>query len=167
MQIGVRHHHRCPTEQLNVYMLGDMGRKEKGSGAIMKPNNDLLVMKRAKELCNYVLIVTEKSPKKYRFTLVSRMQNISLEIIEDIFLANDIYFGDSMTKEVWNLHTQERNKILQKIVTDTRILSYLADISREHQCILPKQQGEIARLTTEVLMLTIKWKKETLSRWKY
>jgi len=34
------------------------------------PKSDLYVITKAKELAKYVVVVTEKSPKKYRFTLV-------------------------------------------------------------------------------------------------
>ena len=35
--------------------------------------SELTVITRAKELCQYILMITDKSPKKYRFTLVSRL----------------------------------------------------------------------------------------------
>lgn len=60
-----------------------------GKGAsddIMKANsreiNELFVITKAKELATYILTVTDKAPKKFRFTLVRRMQNLLLNIIE-------------------------------------------------------------------------------------
>lgn len=54
----------------------------------MQKKNNLFVMTKAKDLCNYVITVTEKSPKKFRFTLVNRLQNYCLDIIENIHIAN-------------------------------------------------------------------------------
>lgn len=42
---------------------------------------ELLVVTKAKDLCNYIITITEKSPKKFRFVFVNRMLNLSLDII--------------------------------------------------------------------------------------
>ena len=47
-------------------------------------SNQLIVITKAKELCSYVMTVTQKSPKHFRFTFVTRMQNLSLDVIENI-----------------------------------------------------------------------------------
>ena len=51
----------------------------------MSENNqsDLIVITKAKELCAYVMTVTQKSPKHFRFTFVTRMQNLSLDVVEN------------------------------------------------------------------------------------
>jgi hypothetical protein len=41
-----------------------------------------------KDLCSYVMTVTQKSPKQFRFTFVSRLQNLSLDIVECIYRAS-------------------------------------------------------------------------------
>ena len=46
--------------------------------------SELMVITKAKELCAYVMTVTQKSPKHFRFTFVTRMQNLSLDVIENI-----------------------------------------------------------------------------------
>ena len=45
--------------------------------------SELIVITKAKELCSYVMTVTQKSPKHFRFTFVTRMQNLSLDVIEN------------------------------------------------------------------------------------
>ena len=44
--------------------------------------SELLVITKAKDLCSYIMTITEKSPKRFRFTLVSRLQNYGLDIWE-------------------------------------------------------------------------------------
>ena len=58
------------------------------------PKSDLYVITKAKELAKYVVVVTEKSPKKYRFTLVVRLQNYCLDILEHLLLANTLPLQD-------------------------------------------------------------------------
>lgn len=55
---------------------------------------ELTVITKSKDLCRYILTVTEKSPKRFRFTLTGRMQNLALDIIEQAYRANDIYLSE-------------------------------------------------------------------------
>ena len=57
----------------------------------MVAKSELTVITKAKDLCGYVLTVTEKSPKRFRFMLVSRMQNLTLDAIGQAYRANEVY----------------------------------------------------------------------------
>ena len=46
--------------------------------------SELSVITQAKNLCSYVMTVTQKSPKQFRFTFTSRLQNLSLDVIEKL-----------------------------------------------------------------------------------
>lgn len=57
--------------------------------------NELKVIIKAKELAKHTLLVTSNAnryPKKFRFSLVDKMQNKSMEIYEMLFEANSIVF---------------------------------------------------------------------------
>ena len=56
-------------------------------------NSELFAVTKAKELCSYIMTVTQKSPKQFRFTFSSRLQNLSLDVIEDIYYANETFMG--------------------------------------------------------------------------
>ena len=56
-----------------------------------KQHSELSVITKAKELCSYIMLVTDKSPKRFRFTLVSRMQNYALDVIENLYMANEVF----------------------------------------------------------------------------
>ena len=51
--------------------------------------SELGVITKAKELCKYVFMVTQMSPKQFRFTFSGRMQNLVLLIMENLIRAND------------------------------------------------------------------------------
>lgn len=36
---------------------------------------------RAKDLCSYIMTVTQKSPKNFRYTYVSRLQNLAMDCL--------------------------------------------------------------------------------------
>ncbi|MBQ3650257.1 MAG: four helix bundle protein, partial [Treponema sp.] len=90
--------------------------------------NDLYVLTKAKELSKYVITVTEKAPKKYRFTLVVRLQNYCLDIIENILLANMLHISDARRLE----KQKEAGRLLE-------LLGYFSMICMETTCILPNQ----------------------------
>mgnify|MGYP002799805578 FL=1 len=53
--------------------------------------SELAVITKAKDLCSYVMTVTDKSPKRFRFTLVAKLQNYALDIIENLYQANEVF----------------------------------------------------------------------------
>lgn len=87
---------------------------------------ELNVIVKTKELCTYIFTVTASSPKKFRFTLVDRMLNISLSAISYIY--------------------QERVYYQRKAMTQLKLLGFLSHIACEQQCILPKQFEKISRM---------------------
>lgn len=122
--------------------------------------SELTVITRAKELCQYILMITDKSPKKYRFTLVSRLQNYSLSVIESLYKANNVFFGG--VKKEWQY--EKRLTLQHEVMTDLRILAYLAMVARECQCILPRQQAQISSKIIETQKLLYAWIKSDEAR---
>ena len=114
--------------------------------------NELVVITKTKNLCSYIMTITEKSPKKFRFTFVSRLQNLSLEIIEDLFRANDIFVAKNEPVSI-----SRRLEFQQKALTEIKLLSYFAMLASETGCILPKQYEQIAKQTAECQKLVAGW----------
>ena len=52
---------------------------------------ELFAITKVKDLGNYIYIITDKSPKKFQFTLVSKLQNLSIDVIENLYRANSVY----------------------------------------------------------------------------
>ena len=102
--------------------------------------------------CPYVMTATQKSPKAYRFTFVSRMQNLALDVVEQAFRANDVYVRKG------NGAALERRASLQHAaITSAKPLCYVAMLAMEHGCILMKQYEQIARLGADVSNLMGAW----------
>ena len=88
-----------------------------------KPQNaafvsELIVITKAKELCSYVMTVTQKSPKHFRFTFVTRMQNLSLDVIENLYRANDTFVSGRDREAV-----KERLGYQHKAITSLKLLA--------------------------------------------
>lgn len=111
----------------------------------MQKKNDLFVMTKTKDLAKYIITVTEKSPKKFRFTLVVRIQNYILDVIENIYLANSLPIGE------------ERLALQKKARTTLSMLDYFAGLAYEQECILFKQYEQISKQIAESLLYLGKW----------
>ena len=62
---------------------------ENGVLGMEHKQSELTVITKAKDLCSYVMAVTQKSPRQFRFTFTSRLQNLFLNVIESLCRAND------------------------------------------------------------------------------
>ena len=62
-----------------------------------KKQSELTVVTRTKDLCSYIMTVTQKCPKNFRYTYVSRLQNLAMNVIENIFRANPTLKSDAET----------------------------------------------------------------------
>ena len=114
--------------------------------------SDLLVATKAKELCSYIMTVTQKSPKQFRFTFVTRLQNFSLDVIEKIYYANDVYIGRGYEK-----NAEKRLTLQHNALTTLKLIAYVAEIAMTEKCILLKQYEQIAKLTTDCQRLLGAW----------
>ena len=114
--------------------------------------SELAVITKAKDLCSYVMTVTQKSPKQFRFTFTSRLQNLSLDVIEALYRANDTF----VTKE--NVSAREKRLEFQhQAMTNLKLLAYFSLLAREQNCILPKQYEQISRQSTDCQNLLGAW----------
>ena len=111
---------------------------------------------------SYVFTVTDKSPKKFRFTLVTRLQNTCLDIIENLYYANSVYVKG---KEDYT-HIGKRNAYQKRAYVKVKMLLYFALIARENQCILPKQHEQISTQAYEVNRMITAWARSDLRRYK-
>lgn len=102
--------------------------------------SELSVITKAKDLCSYIMTVTDKSPKRFRFTLVAKLQGYALNIIESLYRANEVYVrrGDAV-------RAGQRLDFQHQALTEIKLLGYMAQLAMEQGCILPKQYEQITK----------------------
>ncbi len=113
---------------------------------------ELVVITKVKDLCSYVFTVTEKSPKRFRFTLVSKLQMYALDTMENLFRANEVYIGNRQKEKA-----EERLDYQHGALTSLKLLGYMAQLAMEQQCILPKQYEVMTRKISDCQNLTGAW----------
>lgn len=47
----------------------------------MRSDSELMVITKAKDIISYTFTVAENAPKKFRFTLITRMHNLALDVL--------------------------------------------------------------------------------------
>ncbi len=119
----------------------------------MQQENELSVLVKIRKLIEYIFTITEKSPKKFRFTITARMQNASLSAMENLIRANEIYIKDNTQTEQY----RKRLSYQQDAMVDCKVLGCLSVIAMEQECILPKQQEQIAKQLSECRKMLWAW----------
>ena len=114
--------------------------------------SELSVITKAKELCSYIMTVTDKSPKRFRFTLVSRLQNYALDVIEKLIMANETFVSKGDMRSA-----TERISYQRRAMSRLKLLSYMSELAMKQNCILPKQYGLITKQVSDAENMLGAW----------
>ena len=120
--------------------------------ATRRPASDLAVLVQAKALCAYVMQVTQKSPKAYRFTFVSRLQNLALDVVENLFRANEVFVCPGDTEAL-----ATRLGLQHEASTSLKMLVYVTEMAMTQGCVLMKQYEQVSRQAFDVGNLIGGW----------
>ena len=115
-------------------------------------SSELQVITYAKKLSSYVMTVTQKAPKQFRFSVVGRMQGYVLDIVEELYYANDIYVQPA-SRAGWSARQAHQRKALSTL----KLLGYVSQLAMELQAIQPKQYEQISQQAYQVQNLLGAW----------
>lgn len=123
----------------------------------MRENSELMVITKAKDIVKYTFIISNNAPKKFRFTLITRMNNTALDILENIILANEIMLESEHSLQI-------RKSYQQTALAKLKVLDAIAMTARELECILPKQYEYLSHLIYECVKLLKAWQRSDEKR---
>ena len=118
----------------------------------------LEVITKSMELTEHTLRITSncnRYPKKYRFSLVDKMQNKCLEIYEVLHEAN---------RTDLNAYKRERLELQTKAITYCDELLYYIELSCELNIINSKSMEYWSRMVTDVKHMSIAWRTKDKQR---
>ncbi|MCM1306909.1 MAG: four helix bundle protein [Bacteroides sp.] len=107
-------------------------------------DKDMAVLTHAKKLSEYLFVITEKSPVKYRWNIVSRLLNTSTDIIEFLYQAN---FEKGERRLDWQ----------KKALVYLNMLDFYTETAKTKQAINFHQMNVIALQIYEVKKLLNGW----------
>ena len=119
---------------------------------MVRINSELRVITYAKKLSSYVMTITQKSPKQFRFSVTGRMQTYVLDIVEELYYANDIYLQPD-NRDSWSARQAHQRKALSTL----KLLGYVSQLAMELQAIQPKQYEQISTQAYNVQNLLGAW----------
>ena len=119
-------------------------------------DNELQVIVKAKDLAEHTIRVTSNCktfPKKYRFTLVDKMQVKSLNIYESLIEANILRVGD-----------EERKALQTRAITFCDELQFYIELTVRLEIIGANRAEYWISLISAIKSMTIAWRKRDKER---
>ena len=126
----------------------------------MADRKELTVITKAKKLMEYTFTITNSEnrfPKKIRYTLFQRLQDLSMEIIEMLYSAND-------TGNVTDVEKRDRRRYQKLALTKLNMMMCLVEFSYNRQHINMKSLEYWTNLIRDVRILTASWIKSDKSK---
>ena len=125
-----------------------------------KEPSEFNVIVKAKDLVKHTFTITnstERFPKKYRFTLVNRIQDKAVDIYECALEANELNLNDA--KEF-----KERQRLQAKARTYCKELLFFIELSQEMGFISMSSSEYWSKMALEVKYMITAWKKRDKTR---
>ena len=121
-------------------------------------DNELKVILKAKDLCEHTLRITSNCnhyPKKYRFSLVDKMQNKALEIYGYLYEANrtDI-----------KMYARERSELQTKAITHCDELLFYIELSHKLNIINVNSMEYWSKMVSDIKHMSIAWRSKDKTR---
>lgn len=113
---------------------------------------ELKVILKVKDLAEHTLRVTSncnRYPKKYRFSLVDKMQNKSLEIYEYLYEAN---------RTDLKLYGRERSELQTKAITHCDELLFYIELSHKLNIINVNSMEYWSKMVSDIKHMAIAWR---------
>lgn len=120
-------------------------------GVSKDKEKELAVFTHAKKLAEYIFVITEKSPKKLRWSIVSKLQNASIDVIDNLYQAN-------FERDERRLYFQNRASVR------LQLLDFYTETAKKMQAITNKQMLIIGKQLFEVKKLLGGWTKSVKSK---
>ncbi|MCH5152202.1 MAG: four helix bundle protein [Clostridiales bacterium] len=115
-------------------------------------DREMAVFTCAKKLSEYIFVITEKSPKKFRWSIITRLQNASVDIIENLYRAN------------FEREAENRIAYQKSALVSINLVDFFAETARSKGAINLHQTSVIAKQIVECKKLLNGWVKATKNK---
>ncbi len=121
--------------------------------------SEFILITKAKDLVKHTFLMTNdrRFPKKYRFTVVNRLQNLVIDIFQHIQEANELDLSDPQ-------EFRERRYEQKRALTKCKTVLFLIEISFENGLISKDQCEAWTKYVLDVKYMTASWRKKDRER---
>lgn len=121
--------------------------------------SEFKIVTKAKDLVKHTFEMTNEKrfPKKYRFTIVNRLHDLTLGIFEHIQEANELDIADPQ-------EYRERNYYQRKAMTKCKTVLFLLELSKERNLISAAQCAAWTKYIFDVKYMAAAWTKQDKQR---
>ena len=117
---------------------------------------EFAIITKAKDLVKHTFLMTNERrfPKKYRFTIVNRLHDLTIDIFQHIQEANELDIADPQ-------EYRERRYEQKKALTKCKTVLFLIELSFENGLISDDQCAAWSKYVLDVKYMTASWRKNS------
>jgi hypothetical protein len=121
--------------------------------------SEFTIIAKAKDLVKHTFRMTNdrRFPKKYRFTIVNRLHDLTIDIFQHIQEANELDLADLQ-------EFRKRRYEQKKALTKCKTVLFLIELSLELELISNDQCAAWTKAVLDVKYMTAKWRKQDQQR---
>ena len=121
--------------------------------------SEFTIIAKAKDLVKHTFRMTNdrRFPKKYRFTIVNRLHDLTIDIFQHIQEVNELDLADLQ-------EFRERRYEQKKALTKCKTVLFLIELSLELELISNDQCAAWTKAVLDVKYMTAKWRKQDQQR---
>lgn len=114
--------------------------------------NRFNISRDCEDLSKYIFESFEKSPKKFRFTVVIKVENLALQLMDDVSSANGYSLENANTKGI------VRRKELQiSALENLKKINNFSEFAWKIKCITYKQYEQISKRSHDCKDKILNW----------
>ena len=120
---------------------------------------EFAIITKAKDLVKHTFLMTNERrfPKKYRFTIVNRLHDLTIDIFQHIQEANELDVQDAG-------EFRERRYEQKQALSRCKDMLFLIELAERKNLISTEQCAAWTKYAVEVKRMTASWRKKDLER---
>lgn len=122
-----------------------------------RSSKEMIVITKAKDLMKHCFVMTANTnrfPKRYRFSICSRIENLSVDIYQNLIRANECNISDDAQKRT-------REELQTNAIVSCKLLNGLIDLAYSLPAtnLQPNSVAYWGELVVEVKRMTVAWRR--------
>lgn len=115
--------------------------------------SDLFVITAGKKLVEYISLINDNAPKKFRYSIITKVDNECIDLIKDLYSANNL-----------NVKDQKRREHQESAKVHLSMIDFIFLMGVKRQCYTSHQYEVMSKFNFDCLSYLEKWMMSDLNR---